>query len=54
MYYRSGILKSINLLAGAYFLECKNDKYSKNIQTFYNLEEYTRSLYIMNWNIFKT
>ena len=26
-------------------LECKNKKYSKNIQTFYNLEEYTKNLY---------
>ena len=25
--------------------ECKNEKYSKNVQTFYNLEEYTKSLY---------
>ena len=28
-----------------YLLECKNEKYSKDIQTFYNLEEYTKSLY---------
>ena len=33
------------VFSGAYFLECKNEKYSKNVQTFYNLEEYTRSLY---------
>ena len=32
-------------ISGGYLLECKNEKYSKNIQTFYNLEEYTKSLY---------
>ena len=32
-------------ISGGYLLECKNQKYSKNIQTFYNLEEYTKSLY---------
>ena len=32
-------------MSGGYLLECKNEKYSKNIQTFYNLEEYTESLY---------
>ena len=26
-------------------VECKNEKYSKDIQTFYNLEEYTKNLY---------
>ena len=30
--------------SGGYLLECKNEKYSKNIQT-YNFEEYTKSLY---------
>ena len=34
-----------NFISGGYLLECKNEKYSKNIQTFYNLEEYTKSLY---------
>ena len=28
-----------------YILECKNEKYSKNVQTFFDLEEYTKSLY---------
>ena len=37
--------KEHKFISGGYLLECKNQKYSKNIQTFYNLEEYTRSLY---------
>ena len=37
--------KMHKFISGGYFLECKNEKYSKNIQTFYNLEEYTKSLY---------
>ena len=32
-------------ISGGYLLECKNQKYGKNIQTFYNLEEYTKNLY---------
>ena len=32
-------------VSGCYFLECKNRKYSKQIQCFYDLEEYTKSLY---------
>ena len=39
------ITKEHTFISGGYLLECKNDKYSKNIQTFYNLEEYTKSLY---------
>ena len=39
------ITKEHGFISGGYYLECKNDKYSKNIQTFYNLEEYTKSLY---------
>ena len=39
------ITKEHTFISGGYYLECKNDKYTKNIQTFYNLEEYTRSLY---------
>ena len=39
------ITKQHKFISGGYFLECKNEKYSKNIQTFYNLEEYTKSLY---------
>ena len=37
--------KEHSFLSGGYLLECKNEKYSKNVQTFYNLEEYTKSLY---------
>ena len=37
--------KQHNFISGGYLLECKNEKYSKNIQTFYNLEEYTKSLH---------
>ena len=39
------ITKEHQFISGGYLLECKNDKYGKNIQTFYNLEEYTKSLY---------
>ena len=39
------ITKEHEFISGGYLLECKNQKYSKNIQTFYNLEEYTKSLY---------
>ena len=37
--------KEHQFVSGGYLLECKNQKYSKNIQTFYNLEEFTKSLY---------
>ena len=37
--------KEHQFISGGYLLECKNEKYSKNIQTFYNLEEYTKILY---------
>ena len=37
--------KEHKCISGGYLLECKNEKHSKNIQTFYNLEEYTKSLY---------
>ena len=39
------ITKEYNFISGGYLVECKNEKYSKDIQTFYNLEEYTKSLY---------
>ena len=39
------ITKEHTFLSGGYLLECKNQKYNKNIQTFFNLEEYTKSLY---------
>ena len=38
-------IKEHQFISGGYLLECKNEKYSKNIQTFYNLEECTKSLY---------
>ena len=37
--------KEHEFISGGYLLEYKNEKYSKNIQAFYDLEEYTRSLY---------
>ena len=37
--------KEHQFISSGYLLECKNEKYSKSIQTFYNLEEYTKSLY---------
>ena len=39
------ITKEHEFISGGYFLECKNEKYSKTIQSFYNLEEYTKKLY---------
>ena len=39
------LTKEHTFISVCYYLECKNDKYSKNIQCFYNLEEYTKSLY---------
>ena len=39
------ITKEHEFVSGAYYLECKNDKYTKTIQKFYNLEGYTKSLY---------
>ena len=37
--------KENRFISGGYILECKNKKYNKNIQTFYDLEGYTKSLY---------
>ena len=39
------ITKEHEFVSGGYLLECKNSKYSKDVQCFYNLEEYTKSLY---------
>ena len=39
------INKEHEFISGAYYLECKNEDYSKNVKKFYNLEEYTKSLY---------
>ena len=38
------ITKEHSFIAGGYYLECRNNKFSKKIQTFYNLKEYTISL----------
>ena len=37
--------KEHQFISGGFLLECKNEKYSKNVQTFYKLEEFTKSLY---------
>ena len=39
------ITKEHEFISGGYLLERKNEKYSKAIQSFYNLEEYTKNLY---------
>ena len=39
------ITKEHTFISGGYYLECKNNKYTKNIKTFCNLEEYTKNLY---------
>ena len=38
------ITKEHSFTAGSYYLECRNNKFSKQIQTFYNLKNYTISL----------
>ena len=38
------VTKGHSFVSGAYYIECKNNKYTKGIQTFYNLEEYTKNL----------
>ena len=39
------ITKEHTFISEGYLIECKNDKYTKDIQTFFNLEEYTKNLY---------
>ena len=39
------ITKEHTFIAGGYYIEYKNQKYSKDVQTFFNLEKYTISLY---------
>ena len=39
------ITKEHSFISGRYLIECKNEKYSKYIQSFYDLEEYTKCLY---------
>ena len=38
------VTKDHSFIAGGYYLECRNNKFSKKVQTFYNLKEYTISL----------
>ena len=38
------ITKEHDFIAGGYYLECRNSKFSKQVKTFYNLKEYTISL----------
>ena len=33
-----------SFVSGGYYLECRNNRFSKKVQTFYNLKEYTISL----------
>ena len=39
------ITKENSFIAGGYYLECRNNKFSKKVQTFYELKEYTISLF---------
>ena len=39
------LTKEHTFISRGYYLECKNNKYTKNIQTFFNLEEYTKNMY---------
>ena len=38
------ITKEHKFIAGGYYLECRNNKFSKSVQIFYDLKEYTTSL----------
>ena len=38
------ITKEHSFVSGGYYLECRNYKFSKKVQTFYDLKEYTISL----------
>ena len=38
------ITKEHSFIADGYYLECRNNKFSKKVQTFYDLKEYTISL----------
>ena len=39
------ITKDHEFISGGIYIECKNEKYSKDIETFFNLEEYTKCFY---------
>ena len=41
----NSITKEHEFISGGFYIECKNHKYTKDVQTFYNLEEYTKNLY---------
>ena len=38
------ITKEHEFISGGYYLECRNNKFSKKVQTFYDLKEYATSL----------
>ena len=38
------ITEEHSFISGSYYLECRNNKFSKSVQTFYNLNEYAVSL----------
>ena len=38
------VTKEHSFIAGGYYLECRNNKFNKTVQTFHNLKEYTISL----------
>ena len=38
------VTKEHEFIAAGYYLQCRNNKFSKKVQTFYNLKEYTISL----------
>ena len=39
------LTKEHTFISGGYYLECTNNKFTKNIQTFFNIEEYIKNLY---------
>ena len=38
------VTKEHSFISGGYYLKCRNNKFSKKVQTFYDLKEYTISL----------
>ena len=40
----NSVTKEHEFISGGYYLECRNNKFSKKVQTFYDLKEYTISL----------
>ena len=39
------ITKEHTFISGGFYIECKNNKYTKDVQTFFNLQEYAEALY---------